>query len=132
SKFPKIRETRPPKISELKTVKDQLHEKFRYLLQAPETDPEGNVTVLRFSRKSGVQFVASEKDGKQTGWSAFYIDGKWQQKAEEADDAKPAKVSKAAAAKSESAVKAEPKTVTKTKAAPKAAAKAKKPAAKKS
>ncbi|MFZ5841975.1 MAG: type I DNA topoisomerase [Pseudomonadota bacterium] len=136
SKFPKIRETRPPKISELKTVKDQLHEKFRYLLQAPEKDPDGNPTVLRFSRKSGVQFVASEKDGKQTGWSAFYIDGKWQQKAEEAGEAKPAK---AATAKAEAKEKAEPrakaapkgKATAKVAAAPKAAAKPKKATAKK-
>ncbi len=121
SKFPKIRETRPPKISELKVVKDKLHEKFQYLLTAPEKDPEGNVTVLRFSRKSGAQFVASEKEGKQTGWSAFYIDGKWQQKAaDEADEGKLAK----AAAKAEPKVKAEPKAKAepKTKAEPKAKA----------
>ncbi len=131
SKFPKIRETRPPKISELKTVKDQLHEKFLYLLQAPEKDPEGNVTVLRFSRKSGAQFVASEKEGKQTGWTAFYIDGKWQQKAaDDADDAKPAK---AVVAKAEPKEKAAPKAKVeaKTKAATKTAAKPKKAAAKK-
>ncbi|EOO1610090.1 hypothetical protein BL834_RS03710, partial [Escherichia coli] len=22
-------------------------------------------------------YVSSEKDGKATGWSAFYVDGKW-------------------------------------------------------
>lgn len=84
SKFPKIRETRPPKIAELKTVKAQLMQKFHYLLDAPETDPDGNPVVLRYSRKTAQQFIASEKDGKQTGWSAFYTDGKWQ--ASGADD----------------------------------------------
>ncbi|HBK8255774.1 TPA: hypothetical protein LNQ08_000001, partial [Salmonella enterica subsp. enterica serovar Typhimurium] len=23
------------------------------------------------------QYVAAEKDGKATGWSAFFVDGKW-------------------------------------------------------
>ncbi|STV91139.1 DNA topoisomerase I [Klebsiella michiganensis] len=31
--------------------------------------------MVRFSRKTKQQYVASEKDGKATGWSAFYIDG---------------------------------------------------------
>ena len=44
---------------------------------APVTDAEGNKTMVRFSRKTKQQYVSSEKDGKATGWSAFYIDGKW-------------------------------------------------------
>jgi DNA topoisomerase-1 len=90
SKFPKIRETRPPKIAELRTVKDQLMPKFHYLLEAPDTDPEGNPTVLRFSRKTQRQFIASEKDGKQTTWALFHTDGRWQQRDEDGDEAKPA------------------------------------------
>ena len=55
----------------------RLAEKLRYLADAPQQDPEGNKTMVRFSRKTKQQYVASEKDGKATGWSAFYIDGKW-------------------------------------------------------
>jgi DNA topoisomerase-1 len=29
--------------------------------------------------KTKQQYVSSEKDGKATGWSAFFIDGKWQE-----------------------------------------------------
>ncbi len=111
SKFPKIRETRPPKISELKPLRDKLEAKFHYLLDAPEKDPDGNITVLRFSRKTGTQFVASEKDGKQTGWSCFYIDGKWQAKADDEAEAKPKRSSKAKAADADEA-DAVPKTRT--------------------
>ena len=53
---------------------------MRYLAQAPVTDPEGNPTIVRFSRKTKQQYVSSEKVGKATGWSAFYIDGKWVEK----------------------------------------------------
>jgi len=94
SKFPKIRETRPPKIAELRSVKTQLAKKFHYLLDAPDQDNEGNPTVLRFSRKSQKQFVSSEKEGKQTSWTLFYVDGKWQDKSDDAD-AEPVKTSKA-------------------------------------
>ena len=51
--------------------------KLRYLADAPQQDPEGNKTMVRFSRKTKQQYVSSEKDGKATGWSAFYVDGKW-------------------------------------------------------
>ena len=33
--------------------------------------------MIRFSRKGKEQYVMSEVDGKATGWSAFYRDGKW-------------------------------------------------------
>lgn len=77
--FPKSRETRAPKVEELARFRDRLPEKLRYLADAPQTDPEGHATLVRFSRKTKQQYVASEKDGKATGWSAFYIDGKWQE-----------------------------------------------------
>ncbi|PID64720.1 MAG: DNA topoisomerase I subunit omega, partial [Gammaproteobacteria bacterium] len=35
SKFPKIRETRPPKLTELRTIQDKMEEKFQYLFKAP-------------------------------------------------------------------------------------------------
>ncbi|MFB2537980.1 MULTISPECIES: type I DNA topoisomerase [unclassified Acinetobacter] len=78
SKFPKIRETRAPKIAELRSVAEQLASKYQYLLQAPDTDPDGNPTILKFSRKTKSQYVASETvDGKATKWSMLYSDGKW-------------------------------------------------------
>ncbi|SAE50606.1 DNA topoisomerase 1 [Enterobacter cloacae] len=33
--------------------------------------------MVRFSRKTKQQYVAAEKEGKATGWSAFFVDGKW-------------------------------------------------------
>ena len=77
--FPKSRETRAPLVEELQRFKDRLPEKLRYLAEAPATDADGNKTMVRFSRKTKQQYVASEKEGKATGWSAFYIDGKWQE-----------------------------------------------------
>ncbi|WP_343596826.1 type I DNA topoisomerase [Acinetobacter sp.] len=78
SKFPKIRETRAPKVAELRSVADQLDEKYQFLLQAPDVDPEGNPTVVKFSRKNQAQYVGSETpEGKQTKWSQVYQDGKW-------------------------------------------------------
>ncbi|KFF70632.1 DNA topoisomerase I [Pectobacterium brasiliense] len=75
--FPKSRETRAPLVEELVRFKDRLPEKQRYLAEAPVVDKDGNKTQVRFSRKTKQQYVSSEKDGKATGWSAFYIDGKW-------------------------------------------------------
>ncbi|WP_208950459.1 type I DNA topoisomerase [Rahnella sp. ChDrAdgB13] len=75
--FPKSRETRAPLVEELKRFKDRLPEKLSYLADAPVADPEGNKSMVRFSRKTKQQYVSSEKDGKATGWTAFYVDGKW-------------------------------------------------------
>ena len=48
-----------------------------FLLEAPVKDAEGRDTVGRNSRKTKEQYVRSEKDGKPTGWSAFYANGSW-------------------------------------------------------
>ena len=77
--FPKSRETRAPLVEELQRFSDRLPEKFIYLTQAPAVDPQGNKTLVRFSRKTKQQYVSSEKDGKATGWSMFFIDGQWQE-----------------------------------------------------
>lgn len=78
SKFPKIRETRAPKVAELRTVAGQLDPKYQFLLQAPDTDPEGNPTVVKFSRKNQQQYIGSETpEGKQTKWSLVFQNGKW-------------------------------------------------------
>ncbi|AKC32070.1 type I DNA topoisomerase [Candidatus Pantoea carbekii] len=77
--FPKSRETRSPLVEELRTYSDRLPEKLKYLAEAPLTDPEGNKTLVRYSRKNKQQYIASEKNGKKTNWSMFYIDGKWKE-----------------------------------------------------
>jgi DNA topoisomerase-1 len=76
--FPKARETRAVEVSELVRFKDRLPEKFLYLTQAPVADPEGNPTLVRFSRKTKQQYVMSEnKQGKASGWSAWYKNNQW-------------------------------------------------------
>ena len=77
SKFPKNRETRAPLVKEIKPHSSELDPKYDYMLKAPEKDPEGNPAIIRFSRKTKEHYVMSEIDGKATGWSAFYINGKW-------------------------------------------------------
>ncbi|AWB64959.1 type I DNA topoisomerase [Saccharobesus litoralis] len=77
--FPKSRETRAPLVSELKRFRDRISSKFYYLADGPETDPEGNPAVVKFSRKTKSQYLASEVDGKASGWSAFYREGQWQE-----------------------------------------------------
>ena len=75
--FPKVRESRPAKVSELAQYRDRLPEKLQYLADAPLTDPEGNTAIISFSRKEKRQYVTSEKNGKKTKWIMDYVDGKW-------------------------------------------------------
>jgi DNA topoisomerase I len=80
--FPRSRETRAPKVEELQRFRDRISPKFYYLADAPAKDPEGNLAVVRYSRKSKEQYVMTETltDGgkpKATGWTATYEDGKW-------------------------------------------------------
>jgi DNA topoisomerase-1 len=75
--FPRSRETRAPKVAELARFRDRISEKFYYLADAPAQDPEGNLAVVRYSRKTKSQYVMTEVEGKATGWNAKYIDGKW-------------------------------------------------------
>jgi DNA topoisomerase-1 len=77
SAFPRSRETRAPRVSELIPHREEIDPKYQYLCDAPVQDNEGNPAVVRFSRKNKEQYVMSEKDGKATGWSAHYQDGKW-------------------------------------------------------
>ena len=79
SQFPKHRETRAPLVKELKAHGNEIDRKHAYLLTAPESDGHGNPAQVRFSRKSREQYVTSEKDGKATGWAAYYRDGVWAQ-----------------------------------------------------
>ena len=79
SQFPKHRETRAPMVSELKPHANELDPKLKFLLDAPERDPDGHPAVIRFSRKTRQQYVTSEVDGKPTSWRAVYRDGRWAQ-----------------------------------------------------
>ncbi|GAB3033955.1 type I DNA topoisomerase [Bowmanella dokdonensis] len=77
--FPKSRETRAPLVEELARFRDRLPEKFFYLADAPKQDPDGNKALVRFSRKTKQQYVMTENaDGKATGWTAWFKNGKWQ------------------------------------------------------
>jgi len=77
SAFPRSRETRAPKVSELIPHKDEIDPKYQYLCDAPLKDDKGNPTIVRFSRKSKEQYIMTEEDGKATGWTGHYQDGKW-------------------------------------------------------
>ena len=86
SQYPKNRETRAPKVSEIKDLANEIREacrylpdknKHEYLLTAPEHDSDGNPYVIRYNRNEDVHYVASEKDGKKTKWTAAYTNGEW-------------------------------------------------------
>ena len=86
SQYPKNRETRAPKVSEINNLGEKIIEACRflpnkdkhlYLLNAPENDRDGNPYVVRYNRTDDVHYLASEKDGKKTKWTATYQDGQW-------------------------------------------------------
>ncbi len=77
SKFPQHRETRAPLVEELIPHKDEIDPKYSFLFCAPTEDPDGNKAIVRFLRKTKEIYVTSEKDRKNTGWRAFYADGRW-------------------------------------------------------
>jgi len=79
SQFPRNRETRAPMVDEILPHQDAIDPKYTFLFSAPTSDGEGNRAQIRYSRKTKEQYVMTEKDGKATGWKAFYRDGKWQQ-----------------------------------------------------
>lgn len=71
--FPKVRETRPVFVEELRRFRDRISPKFYYLADGPVVDNDGNRTQVRFSRKTKEQYLASITDeGKQTKWAAYY------------------------------------------------------------
>ena len=86
SQYPKNRETRAPKVSEINSLREEIieacrflpdKEKHLYLLDAPETDKDGNPYVIRYNRTEDTHYVASEKDGKKTKWTATHSNGQW-------------------------------------------------------
>jgi DNA topoisomerase-1 len=96
SQFPKHRETRAPTVAELAPHREQLAEKYRHLADGPRSDADGNAAIVRFSRKTGEHYLASEVDGKQTGWRAFFRDGAWQVVQGGSDDTGERRVARAA------------------------------------
>ena len=123
--FPKVRETRAPKVSELKRFRDRLSPKFLYLADAPETDGNGNETVVRFSRKTKQQYIMGvDAEGASTGFIAFYKDGAWVAE-EAAPKKKPVakKTTKATTKKSTTKKEATKKEATKKEATKKEATK---------
>ena len=77
SKFPKNRETRAPLVSELLPHKKEIDPKYKFIFSAPVVDPDGNSSIVRYSRKNKEQYVMTELEGKATGWSAHYEDSTW-------------------------------------------------------
>lgn len=71
--LPKSRETRAPLVEELYRFRDRLPEKLRYLADAPQQDPEGNKTMVRFSRKTKQQYVSSEKTERRLAGQHFML-----------------------------------------------------------
>jgi DNA topoisomerase-1 len=79
SQFPRNRETRAPFVDELLPHKSEIDPKYKFIFGAPTEDDDGNRAQVRYSRKSKEQYVMTEKDGKATGWKAFYRKGKWEE-----------------------------------------------------
>lgn len=79
SGFPRNRETRAPFVDELLPHKSEIDPKYKFLFSAPVEDDDGNRAQVRYSRKTKEQYVMTEKDGKATGWKAWYRKSKWEQ-----------------------------------------------------
>ncbi|WP_261844616.1 type I DNA topoisomerase [Aliamphritea ceti] len=77
SQFPRKRETRAPKVSELLPHQKEIDPKYSFLFSAPVQDDEGNPSIVRYSRKTKEQYVMTEVEGKATGWRAFYQGNSW-------------------------------------------------------
>ena len=90
SKYPKNRETRAPKLSEFISIvtEDNLLEACRYLkdpkkhfylLSGPLADRDRHPYVIRYNKTEDTHYLASEKDGKKTKWTAIYDNGEWRE-----------------------------------------------------
>ncbi|WP_455201277.1 type I DNA topoisomerase [Kaarinaea lacus] len=105
SAFPRSRETRAPKLKEILPHKEEFDPKFKYLIDGPVEDDDGNPTIVRFSRKNKEQYLMTEVEGKATGWNAHYRDGKWVIEKPEMKAPKKKKAAKKKAAKKKKATK---------------------------
>ncbi len=72
SSFPKVRETRPALVAELKRFRDRISPKFYYLADGPAQDPEGNKFEIRYSRKNKEQYLLSVNAAGKTAYTAHY------------------------------------------------------------
>jgi DNA topoisomerase-1 len=95
SNYPRSRETRNPLVKELYNHCDELDPKHRYLAEAPLEDPDGNPTIIRWSRNDKAQYVMTEivknDKAKATGWQAHYVNGRWEVKSAEPKEKAAAK-----------------------------------------
>ena len=78
SQFPRNRETRAPLVIELVPHRAEIDSKYHFLLDGPQYDDDKNPAQIRYSRKTKEQYLLTEKDGKATGWKAYYTDKGWQ------------------------------------------------------
>ena len=90
SKYPKNRETRAPKLEEFISIvtEDSLMEACRYLkdpkkhfylLSGPLKDKDKNPYVIRYNKAEDTHYLASEKDGKKTKWTAVFDNNEWRE-----------------------------------------------------
>jgi DNA topoisomerase-1 len=93
-------------VSELIPHRAEIDPKYQFLCDAPVQDDQGNSTIVRFSRKNKEQYVMSEQDGKATGWTAHFQEGKWVISKPEAKSTAKKKTVKKKAAKKKSTKKA--------------------------
>ncbi len=99
STYPRVRETRAPLVADLVRHRAELDPKWAYLAGAPDKDPDGNATTLRFSRKTFEHYVRAEKDGEPTGWTAWLVDGVWTPRKAAEDEEKPRRKPKSSSKK---------------------------------
>ena len=77
SQFPRNRETRAPLVIELIPHRAEIDSKYHFLLDGPQYDEDKNPAQIRYSRKTKEQYLLTEKDGKATGWKAYYTEKGW-------------------------------------------------------
>lgn len=78
SLFPRSRETRKPRVIDLKRHRSELDPKHYFLADAPAEDPEGRDFLIRFRRKDKTYYIASDlSTGKPSSWSAHYDGNDW-------------------------------------------------------
>ena len=46
-------------------------------MNAPDNDKDGNPYIIRYNKNDDIHYVASEKNGKKTKWTATYSNGQW-------------------------------------------------------
>lgn len=80
SNYPRSRETRAPLVEDLQRHEDELDPKFKFLLEAPAVDNDGNKVVIKFSRKTRSYYLVSMLGEKQTNWSAVWDNGQWKER----------------------------------------------------